>query len=73
LIPSPTGFFFWLETPTLGRSRDDDFGMGVRSFSVREYVIVYRVENRESRIENRDALILAGAQGRLDIDVWFGV
>jgi hypothetical protein len=53
LIPSPTGFFFWLETPTLGRSRDDDFGMGVRSFSVREYVIVYRVENRESRIVMR--------------------
>jgi len=50
--------------PYLGRSRDDDFGIGVRSFSVREFVIVYRVENS-------DVLILRVAHGRRDIDAWF--
>lgn len=58
-------FSFFSRQPYLGRSRDDDFGPSSRSFSVGEYVVVYRVENN-------DALILRVAHGRRDIDAWFG-
>lgn len=66
LIDSLTNRFLLLSRhPYLGRSREDDFGIGLRSFSVGEYVIVYRVEN------NNDVLILRVAHGRRDIDAWF--
>jgi plasmid stabilization system protein ParE len=42
LIDSITDRFFLLAGhPYLGRSRDDDFGVGSRSFPINEYVIVY--------------------------------
>jgi plasmid stabilization system protein ParE len=41
LIDSITARFLLLAShPHLGRSRHDDFGVGARSFSVGEYVIV---------------------------------
>jgi toxin ParE1/3/4 len=50
--------------PYLGRARDDDFGMGSRSFAVGEYVIVYCVDND-------NVLILRVAHGRRDLDALF--
>jgi len=49
----------------MGRSRDEDFGLGCRSFAVGEYVIVYCVEAN-------DVLILRVAHGRRDIEALFG-
>jgi toxin ParE1/3/4 len=49
----------------LGRPRDDDFGIGLRSFPVGEYVIVYIVEGN-------DVLILRVAHGRRDMEDLFG-
>jgi len=44
LIVSITERFFLLANhPYSGRNRDDDFGVGLRSFPVGEYVIVYSV------------------------------
>jgi plasmid stabilization system protein ParE len=41
LIDSITNRFFLIAShPHLGRSRDDDFGFGSRSFPVGEYVMV---------------------------------
>jgi toxin ParE1/3/4 len=51
--------------PYLGRPRDDDFGMGLRSFPVGEYVIVYLVEDK-------DVLILRVVHGRRDMEELFG-
>jgi toxin ParE1/3/4 len=48
----------------LGRARDDEFGVGARSFPVGEYVIVYC-------IEDENVLILRVAHGRRDIDALF--
>jgi len=48
LIDSITSRFFLLAShPHLGRSRDEDFGIGSRGFPVGEYVIVYCVVNEE--------------------------
>ncbi len=65
LIDAITGRFFLLAShPYLGRVRDDDFGMGSRSFAVGEYVIVYCVED--------DAvLILRVVHGRRDLETLF--
>ena len=61
LIDSITNRFLLLAShPHLGRSRDDDFGVGARSFPVGEHVIVYCVENE-------DVLILRMAHGSRDI------
>jgi toxin ParE1/3/4 len=66
LIDSITNRFFLLAShPHLGRSRDDDFGIGTRSFPVAEYLIVYCVENQ-------DVLILRVAHGSRDIEALFG-
>ena len=66
LIDSITNRFFLLSGhPHLGRSREDDFGPGLRSFPVGEYVIVYCVENK-------DVLILRVAHGSRDIEALFG-
>ncbi len=51
--------------PYIGRARDEDFGVGSRSFPVGDYVIVYRVEGE-------DVLILRVAHGRRDIEALFG-
>jgi toxin ParE1/3/4 len=66
LIDSITDRFFLLSGhPYLGRAREDDFGVGSRSFPVGEYVIVYSVEDG-------DVLILRVAHGRRDIEALFG-
>lgn len=66
LIDSITNRFLLLAGhPYLGRARDEDFGIGCRSFPVGEYVIVYWVESE-------DVLILRVAHGRRDIEALFG-
>jgi toxin ParE1/3/4 len=66
LIDSITNRFFLLANhPHLGRSRDEDFGIGSRSFPVGEYVIVYCVENEA-------LLILRVAHGSRDIEALLG-
>jgi toxin ParE1/3/4 len=65
LIDSITGRFFLLaHYPYLGRIRDEDFGSGVRSFPVGEYVIVYRVQEP-------NVLILRVVHGHRDLATWF--
>ena len=43
---------FWLlaQHPQVGRRRDADLRPGLRSFSVGEYVIVYRIEGEDVHI-----------------------
>ena len=66
LIDSIASRFLLLSIhPHLGRSRWDDFGVGLRSFPVGEYVIVYCVEKE-------DVLILRVAHGSRDIEALFG-
>jgi toxin ParE1/3/4 len=59
-------FLLLAEQPYAGRNRDRDFGPGSRSFPVREYVIVYSVEDR-------DVLILRVVHGRRDLERLFGL
>jgi plasmid stabilization system protein ParE len=48
LIDNMTSRFFLLASfPYMGRSRDEDLGVGSRSFAVGEYVIVYNVEGED--------------------------
>ena len=49
----------------MGRSREEVFGQGCRSFAVGEYVIVYCVDNE-------DVLILRVVHGRRQLDNLFG-
>jgi len=66
LIDSVTRRFTLLAGhPYLGRVRDDEFGVGTRSFPVGEYVIIYCVEGD-------DVLILRVAHGSRDIEALFG-
>jgi toxin ParE1/3/4 len=66
LIDSITDRFSCLPAiPTWGRSRDDDFGVGSRSFPVNEYVIVYCVKDK-------DVSILRVVHGRRDMEAVFG-
>lgn len=66
LIDRITDRFFFLATfPHGGRSRDDDFGLGTRSFPVGEYVIVYCVDGG-------DVLILRVVHGKRNIEELFG-
>ena len=53
----------WLlgQHPQLGRRRDHDLRLGLRSFSVGEYVIIYRTEGD-------DVLILHVMRGNRDIE-----
>ncbi len=65
MVDSITDRFFLLAThPHLGRHRDEDLRPGLRSFSVGDYVIVYRVEND-------DVLILHVMHGRRDMEALF--
>jgi toxin ParE1/3/4 len=65
VVDSITDRLFLLAThPHLGRRRDDDLRPGLRSFSVGDYVIIYRVEND-------DVLILRVMHGRRDIEALF--
>ncbi|HXY77342.1 MAG TPA: type II toxin-antitoxin system RelE/ParE family toxin [Candidatus Acidoferrales bacterium] len=66
LIDSITNRFYILaDFPHLGRARDEDFGSGMRSHPVGEYVIVYCVEHGE-------VLILRVVHGRRDLEPLFG-
>lgn len=58
-------FFLLAGHPYLGRPRDDDLGIGLRSFSVGEHVIVYFVADR-------DVLILRVVHGRRDLEELLG-
>jgi toxin ParE1/3/4 len=51
--------------PWMGRSREQDFGPGFRSFAVGEYVIVYCVDGE-------DVLILRVVHGRRQLEDLFG-
>jgi len=51
--------------PYMGRSRENDLGVGRRSLAVGEYVIIYRVEST-------DVLILRVVHGRRDLEALFG-
>lgn len=65
-IDSITARFLLLgDHPYLGRPRDDDFGIGLRSFPVGEYLIIYQVENEAVGI-------LRVVHGRRDLDELFG-
>ena len=67
LIDSITDRFFFLSNfPYAGRSRDQDFGIGTRSFPVGEYVIVYWVEGS-------DVFILRVVHGKRDFEPLFGM
>ena len=54
---------FWLlgQHPQIGRRRDHDLRLGLRSFTVGEYVILYRVDGD-------DTLILHVMRGNRDIE-----
>jgi hypothetical protein len=59
LIPSLSVYLLACH-PHIGRHRDEDLRPGLRSFPVGEYVIIYRVEEK-------DVLILHVFRGRRDI------
>jgi toxin ParE1/3/4 len=62
LIDSITDRFYLLaHHPHIGRHRDEDLRPGLRSFPVGEYVIIYRVEEK-------DVLILHVFRGSRDIE-----
>jgi len=62
LIDSIVERFYLLAChPHIGRRRDEDLRLGLRSFPVGEYVIIYR-------IEEQDALILHVLRGSRDIE-----
>lgn len=66
VVDSITDRFLLLAShPYLGRGREDDFGVGSRSFPVGEYVIVYSVEDEEVQI-------LRVAHGKRDLEALFG-
>jgi toxin ParE1/3/4 len=65
LIESITERFDLLSSnPDIGRRRDEDLRPGLRSFSVGQYVIVYR-------IENGDVVILYELHVSRDIESFF--
>ena len=65
LIESITERFVFLASfPYAGRARDQDFGIGSRTFSVGEYVIVYSVEGQ-------DVFILRVVHGKRDLEGLF--
>lgn len=51
--------------PYIGRRRDEDLRPGLRSFPVRDYIILYRIEDEE-------VLILRVLQGSGDIRALLG-
>jgi toxin ParE1/3/4 len=66
-VDSLTSRFFLLSTnPYLGRRRDEDLHIGMRSFAVGKYLILYR-------IDADDVLILHVVRGSRDIEALFGL
>jgi toxin ParE1/3/4 len=65
LIDSITDRFLFLASfPSAGRARDREFGIGLRSFPVGEYIILYCVEGSE-------VFILQVVHGRRDLEKLF--
>lgn len=60
-------FLLLAKFPHLGRSRDDDLRPGLRTFVVRDYVVIYRVT-----VEG-DVVILRVLHGSRDIEALFNV
>jgi toxin ParE1/3/4 len=58
-------FFLLSRNPHIGRRRDEELGPGLRSFPVRDYIVLYR-------IEAEDVLILRVLRGSRDIEALFG-
>jgi toxin ParE1/3/4 len=57
-------FYLIAQHPRLGRAREEDLGVGRRSFRVGDYVIVYRVVGR-------DVQVLRVVHGRRDLAALF--
>jgi toxin ParE1/3/4 len=57
-------FHFLASFPWAGHARDEDFGVGFRSFAVGEYVIVYC-------LDDADVLILRVVHGRRELEALF--
>jgi toxin ParE1/3/4 len=65
LVDSITDRFFLLASfPHVRRVRDQDFGVGMRSFAVGEFIIVYSTDED-------DVLILRVMHGRRDLERLF--
>ncbi len=65
LVNSITDRFYLLAAhPNIGRARDGDLRLGLRSFPVGEYMIIYRVDHE-------DVLILRVLRGSRDIVALF--
>lgn len=60
--------YFWLlaRNPYLGRARDEDLRLGLRSFPAGDYLIIHRI------VEDDVVLILHVVHGRRDIARLFG-
>ncbi len=58
-------FYLLANHPYIGRRRDEELRPGLRSFPVRDYVILYR-------IEDEDVLILRVLRGSRDIKALLG-
>lgn len=58
-------FYLLTRNPYIGRRRDEELRPGLRSFPVRDYIILYR-------IEGEDVLILRVLRGSRDIEALFG-
>ena len=58
-------FYLLSRNPYIGRRRDEELGPGLRSFPIRDYIILYR-------IEAEDVLILRILRGSRDIEAMFG-
>jgi toxin ParE1/3/4 len=59
---------FWLlaRYPLIGRRRDDDLRLGLRSFPAGDYVIIHRI------VEDDVALILHVVRGSRDVEALLG-
>ena len=67
VVDSISGRYLLLASfPYMGRSRDEDFGVGARSFAVGDYVIIYGVEGD-------DVLVLRVVHGRRQIEALFAL
>jgi toxin ParE1/3/4 len=58
-------FYLLASHPYIGRRRDEELRPGLRRFPVRDYIILYR-------IENEDVLILRVLRGSRDIRALLG-
>jgi toxin ParE1/3/4 len=66
-IDSLTERFYLLSSnPHIGRRRDEELRPGIRSFPVRDYIILYKLEGDE-------VLIVRVLHGSRDIELLFGI